>query len=581
MREFPDFRERVTRGSAGDIRLEEKGFSKLLDKYTAIGMSANVFIDAVTVSIGLKSIYDYEMKKAEKRIQKMAVEMQMDEQWEEEEMRKASNAAKIQATLFANQTQQSSNPALLSPMQVSKNFMERSLTLYKNSSLGLMRAGIGGMRNLLRYMKGEKARRRMTEEYTRMFMQEGFAENEAKERAISYLKSEARKGAFVALLEGYVMNVIWNLGSKGLLGFMAGGGDDDNKERTIGEWVWYGIKHVVKNTFGSAMPFVNDALEGRLPAIGLTTSEAEKAWKDIKKQLDENGISLAFALTGMRYAAKFGGVDMQVWANTMDGYYRLFSETGNSDDNILALMLILNSPHSNRIAVARELYKGKSEEEFQRAIELAGRYNQPVWTFGREMTDKVESDMAKWYLSDNATDEEKQRMRYIEEMEERIDNLETVEDALEMFDEVSDTELRKKISSKIDQISKPEDTFAEKVDRKKENALAEDDTDMGGYTYMKMADSQDLLEEKRMRAEIDMLRPIVERQKDLFEEYGSNSAVYTRFMSEHGAEIRRYNTLKAYSRAIQMRKRKMDEEGADVQALYEDIKELYKDAQNI
>ena len=580
MREFPDFRERVTSGSAGDIRLEEKGFSKLLDKYTAIGMSANVFIDAVTVSVGLKSIYDYEMKKAEKRIQKMAVEMQMDEQWAEEEMRKASNAAKIQATLFANQTQQSSNPALLSPMQVSKNFMERSLTLYKNSPLGLMRAGIGGMRNLLRFMKGKKARRRMTEEYTRMFMQEGFAENEAKKRAISYLNSEARKGAFVALLEGYVMNVIWNLGSKGLLGFMAGGGDDD-KERTIGEWVWDGIKHVAKNTFGSAMPFVNDALEGRLPAIGLTTSEAEKAWKDIKKQLDENGISLAFALTGMRYAAKFGGVDMQVWANTMDGYYRLFSETGNSDENTLALMLILNSPHSNRMAVARELYKGKSKEEFQRAIELAGRYNQPVWTFGREMTDKVESDMAKWYLSDNATDEEKQRTRCFEEMEERIDNLDTVEDALKMFDEVSDTELRKKISSKIDQISKPEDTFAEKVDRKKENALAEDDADMEGYTYMKMADSQDLLEEKRMRAEIDMLKPIVERQNDLFEEYGSNSAVYARFMAEHGAEIRRYKTLKAYSRAIQARKRKMDEEGSDVQTLYEEIKELYNDAQNI
>lgn len=581
MREFPDFRERVTRGSAGDIRLEEKGFSELLDKYTEIGMSANVFIDAVTVSVGLKSIYDYEMKKAEKRIQKMAIEMQMDEQWEEEEMRKASNAAKIQATLFANQTQQSSNPALLSPMQVSKNFMERSLTLYKNSSLGLMRAGIGGMRNLLRYMKGKKAKRRMTEEYTRMFMQEGFAENEAKKRAISYINSEARKGAFVALLEGYAMNVIWNLGSKGLLGFMTGGGDDDNKERTIGEWVWDGIKHVVKNTFGSAMPFVDDALEGRLPAIGLTTSEAEKAWKDIKKQLDKNGISLAFALTGMRYAAKFGGVDMQVWANTMDGYYRLFSETGNSDDNILALMLILNSPHSNRIAVARELYKGKSEEEFQRAMELAGRYNQPVWTFGREITDKVESDMAKWYLSDNATDEEKQRMSYIEEMEDRIDNLETVEDALEMFDEVSDTELRKKISSKIDQLSKPEDTFAEKVDRKKKNALAEDDADMEGYTYTKMADSQDLLEEKRMRAEIDMLRPIVEQQKELFEEYGSKSDVYTRFMAEHGAEIRRYNTLKAYSRAIQTRKRRMDEEGADVQALYEEIKGLYNDAKNM
>ena len=377
------------------------------------------------------------------------------------------------------------------------------------------------------------------------------------------------------------MNVIWNLGSKGLLGFMAGGGDEDDKERTIGEWVWDGIKHVITNTFGSAMPFVNDALEGRLPVIGLTTSEAEKAWKDIKKQLDENGISLALVLTGMQHAAKFGGVDMQVWANTMDGYYRLFSETGNSDENTLALMLILNSPHSNRIAVARELYKGKSEEEFQRAIELAGRYNQPVWTFGREMTDKVESDMAKWYLSDNATDEEKQRMSYIEEMEDRIDNLETVEDALEMFDEVSDTELRKKISSKIDQISKPEDTFAEKVDKKKENALAEDDTDMGGYTYMKMADSQDLLEEKRMRAEIDMLRPIVEQQKELFEEYGSKSAVYTRFMAEHGAEIRRYNTLKAYSRAIQTRKRRMDEEGADVQALYEEIKELYNDARNV
>jgi hypothetical protein len=52
-------------------------------------------------------------------------------------------------------------------------------------------------------------------------------------------------------------------------------------------------------------------------------------------------------------------------------------------------------------------------------------------------------------------------------------------------------------------------------------------------------------------------------------------------MAEHGAEIRRYKTLKAYSSAIQARKRKMDEEGADAQALYEKIKELYKDAQNI
>lgn len=550
MREFPDFRERVTRGSAGDIRLEEKGFSKLLDKYTAIGMSANVFIDAVTVSIGLKSIYDYEMEKAGKRISKMAEEMQMDEQWAEEEMRKASNAAKIQATLFANQTQQSSNPALLSPMQVSKNFMERSLTLYKNSSLGLMRAGIGGMRNLLRYMKGKKARRRMTEEYTRMFMQEGFAENEAKKRAISYINSEARKGAFVALLEGFAMNVIWNLGSKGLLGFMTGGGDDDDKERTIGEMVWDGTKFVINNTFGSAIPFVNDALEGRLPAIGLTTSEAEKAWKDTKKQLDENGISLAFALTGMRYAAKFGGIDVETWANSMDGYYRLVADTGNNDERLLALMLVLNSPRSNRMAVARELYKGASEEEFQKAIELAGRYNRPAWAYGREMTDKVKSDMINWYIEDNMTPQEAERAKEVRKWKARIEAAKTIDEARALYDEAPDMAIKEMVQQRMNEIANPtqEKTFEEKVESKEKDIYAMEDEQY--KYYQEVCEGTDVAEDIALREKIKQYAPA-------WNEYVA-SPERSKVMERRGSEILKYRMLSKYRSNINKAKAILD-----------------------
>lgn len=576
MENIPDFRDRVLKNSAGDIRLEEGTLGNILDKYTEIGMAHNVFVDALTVSIGLKSIYDYEMRQSRKRIAKDKKEMQMDdswtaeelEAWEKEELRKADNLAKTKAVLYCNQTQQSGNPALLAPMQVSRSFVLRSLSNYKNSKLGYVRMFLEGTRDMARALRFKGTRKAMVDEYASRIVQEtGKPIEEAKKIAGSYINSQMRKAMFSAAWYGIVLNLLWELGSKGLMGLMWDEDDDKNKaEEILGENA-VEIVEMLSYTPISGIPAVDWAheliTEGRAPGIGLSFEEIGNLARDIKRETDKNGIGWQMALIGAKYGMKFAGVDAEIFANAMDGYYRCIEDTRINDEKILALMLILNSPKSNRMAVARELYKDKSPEEFERAIMIAGRYGQPVWTFGREMTKQVEADMKQWYYDANATEEQKERDAQEKLFKEQIDNIESMDDAMRLYDSTTDPKMRKRIKNKARDLEEEEPTFGDKV-RKMLAEEEEGDTE----TYDNISNGKDMAEDLAIKALKEELEPVYNEYKE--------SGYSSEYRRSHKEEIDRYRRLSQVESSIGHFKKRIKQDAGNPEKQQKHLEQIRK-----
>ena len=576
MENIPDFRDRVLKNSAGDIRLEEGSLGNILDKYTEIGMAHNVFVDALTVSIGLKSIYDYEMGQSRKRIADNKKKMQKDDSWtaeeinawEKEELRKADNLAKAKAVLYCNQTQQSGNPALLAPMQVSRSFVLRSLSNYKNSKLGYVRMFLEGTRDMARALRFWDTRKAMVDEYASRIVQEtGKPIEEAKKIAGSYINSQMRKAMFSAAWYGIVLNLLWEWGSKGLMGLMWGGDDDKAKaEEILGENA-VEIVEMLSYTPISGIPAVDWAheliTEGRTPGIGLSFEEIGNLVRDIQRETDKNGIGWQMGLVGAKYGMKFAGVDVEIFANAMDGYYRYVEDTDNNDDKILALMLVLNSPKSNRMAVARELYKDKSPEEFERAMMIAGRYGQPVWTFGREMTKQVEADMKKWYYDANATEEQKERDAQEKLFKEQIDNIESMDDAMRLYDSTTDPKMRKRIKNKAHSLEEDEPTFGDKV-RKMLAEEEEDDTE----SYDKISNGRDMAEDLAFKALKEALEPVYNEYKE-----NRNNKEYWR---SHKEEIDRYRELLQVESSIRHFKKRIKQDAGNPEKQQKHLEQIRK-----
>lgn len=560
---FPDFKERVMKGSAGDLRLEDKGLSQWLDKLTEIGMSYNAFVDALTCAVGIKSIYDYEMGRARKKYDDLARDLGMTEEWKQRRMKEAEHMARLNATLYYNQTQQSGHNALLAPLQVSSNALLRSLALYKNSSLSNVRMAKEGWDDMLRYCGNKRMRNKMIEEYTRRMMEEyELEEDEARKRAIDYCRSQVRKAAFRFGMHGYVLNLLWNAGSKGMLGFWAGKAlmavltgiepDGDDEETPI---IKEGTDMLM---YWAAMPIsgtiVGDLIENRSStedmAIGLMPENLADLAKECSKIYEDEGLSTNLLLAGLKHAAVFGGIDVETWANSMDGYYRLVADTGNNDERLLALMLVLNSPRSNRMAVARELYKGASGEEFQKAIELAGRYNRPAWAYGREMTDKVKSDMINWYIEDNMTPEEAERAKEVRKWKARIEAAKTIDEARALYDEAPDMAIKEMVQQRMNKIANPtqEKTFEEKVESKEKDIYAMEDEQY--KYYQEVCEGTDVAEDIALREKIKQYAPA-------WNEYVA-SPERSKVMERRGSEILKYRMLSKYRSNINKAKAILD-----------------------
>lgn len=379
MKNIPSFYERVKSGTIGNEKLDEKGFSKLMDKYIEVGMIPNKLVDAITCSLGAKSIYDYKLSQLKKA------------GTAEEE---AHNQALVEADIYYNATQQSSHPAFLSPMQMSRTFTDRMLTTYQNSNIGYARKVMATFYDLTRSLKWKELKRN----YTDMYIKDGLSEAEAESKAYRKLLNENRKNVVELALFGWGLNLLWNIGSQGLLGFFRADGDDDDDKWT--KDLAFALTSPMKGTPGGNL------LESIVSGYGmnpfLVYDELDRFMKEASKAVDEYGlISPEIAYITLTKTSRYAGVDLEVWGNIYLGVEGMARDGALSDDKLIDLMYILNAPKSSRTTVAREVYKNEPILDYAEKIARAYKYipkknSWENWVPGvRTLTKRKENEIKK------------------------------------------------------------------------------------------------------------------------------------------------------------------------------------------
>ena len=192
MRNLPLFHKRWFSRMAGDPRLLKTEMdwkmwrSRAVQIASRLGMSPNAFVDALTVAIGAHAMYQTKLAKYRRY------------GYTPEE---AERRARQDATILFNQTQQSSESAFLSTMQVDKDWISTLFTVFRNSAMSYTRQEFDAFRNIgHRLTPGYK--RRTLEFMAKQMERDGIeAEQAAKNAKREYRNSWMRDLARVRRAE--------------------------------------------------------------------------------------------------------------------------------------------------------------------------------------------------------------------------------------------------------------------------------------------------------------------------------------------------------------------------------------------
>lgn len=219
MQNLPLFEKRWRSRMAGDPRLLKSDMdwkmwrSRVVEIASRIGMSPNAFVDALTVAIGAHSMYQTKLAKYKRYGYDPDV---------------AEARAKQDATILFNQTQQSSEGAFLSTMQVDRSWLSVLFTVFRNSSMSYTRQLYDSLRNLgHRLTPGYKG---LSEEFmAKQMRRDGIDPDKADRNA----KQEYRRGIIRDIVRvgvfGYVLQLAWNLGA--YLPYLFLGEDEEEKDK--------------------------------------------------------------------------------------------------------------------------------------------------------------------------------------------------------------------------------------------------------------------------------------------------------------------------------------------------------------
>ena len=237
MDNLPLFKERWQTRIAGDPRLlkTEKDWSlwssKAMELSSKYGMLPNAFVDAVTVAIGAKAIYDTRYKKYFKQYKKSGAT-------DDDAKAMADKKAKQDATIMYNSTQQSNEAIFLSPIQVDRTWHSVMMSIFRNSPFSYTRQTYDAIRNLKRSIFDRGYRKESIDFMTKQLMREqglelaGVTEeqrNKFSEIAEKNYNKEIRRGLLRLATFGFACSFLWELYSK-LPQLTISDDDEQNKE---------------------------------------------------------------------------------------------------------------------------------------------------------------------------------------------------------------------------------------------------------------------------------------------------------------------------------------------------------------
>lgn len=231
MEHLPIFSERWRSRVSGDPRLTKSGMdwrdwrANLVQRAARWGMSPNAFVDALTVSIGAHSMY-----------QTRLAQYLRDGYSEADAEKKAVQDAEV----LYNQTQQSSEGAFTSTMQVDRSWLSVLFTVFRNASMSYQRQLHDAFRNF-KHNLTPGGRARSIEFMTKQLLRDKGIEPQTDgnwsdadwQREEQVAKRKFRRQLLKDTLRvatfGYIMQWAWNMFA--YLPYLLFGDDEDEKQK--------------------------------------------------------------------------------------------------------------------------------------------------------------------------------------------------------------------------------------------------------------------------------------------------------------------------------------------------------------
>lgn len=435
MENLPIFEKRWKSRMAGDPRLMKSEMdwkmwrSHVVEIASRIGMSPNAFVDALTVAIGSHAMYQTKKQKY--------LRYGYDEEV-------AEKRAKQDATILFNQTQQSSESAFLSTMQVDRSWLSVLFTIFRNSSMSYTRQLYDAIRNIKhRFEPGYQS---MSEEYmAKQMRRDGIdpdkADSNAKsEYRRSLLRDIARIGVF-----GYILQFAWNFGA--YLPYLIAGDDKDEKSKMWDDVINHTMFGSIEGlTGGDVMSSAGQmALNGEAANWSYLVKDMPLA-SDLAAILQKMPKDKVAAMNDVVNLLVQSGVGVNPQSLT-DAVVAIMDYCGDdaetSRECALLIARIINCPQSQTDKIYfDELGATVAEASKMTPAEIAERYAEYKIHRGAPLTG--------WAYSEEARDSVKtaQQNRVLTKAKEKMSNrmeTEATKQLLSTFDEVSkqQTELSK------------------------------------------------------------------------------------------------------------------------------------------
>lgn len=435
MENLPLFEKRWKSRMAGDPRLMKSEMdwkmwrSHVVEIASRIGMSPNAFVDALTVAIGSHAMY------------KTKKDKYLRYGYDEET---AEKRAKQDATILFNQTQQSSESAFLSTMQVDRSWKSVVFTVFRNSNMSYTRKLYDALRNIKhRFEPGYKE---MSEEFmAKQMRRDGIAPDKADNNAKrEYRRSLLHNMATVGVF-GFIVQMVWNLGA--YLPYFIAGDDKDQKSDMWDDAFKHSFFGSIEGlTGGDVMSAVgNDLIHGK--GLNLNTVSKEMPIssdiQNVVRKWNKDNVAAMNDVVNLLVQSGFG-VNPQ---SLTDAVVAIMDYCGDdaetSRECALLIARIINCPQSQTDKIYfDELGATAAEASKMTPAEIAERYAEYKIHRGAPLTG--------WAYSEEARDSVKtaQQNRVLTKAKEKMSNrmeTEATKQLLSTYDEVSkqQTELSK------------------------------------------------------------------------------------------------------------------------------------------
>lgn len=343
---LPTFAERWQGRVAGDPILTQSDlessaagykYNKAKEGLARAGYFSNAAVDAMTVAIGGRSIYETKLRQYK------------DMGYSDEE---ANKRALQDAAISVNETQQSGIGTFLSPIQQDRTFWSRMVTLYRNASMGFQRELVGGL-TAIKHGLSKTWREEAIRKASVKMIREGIDADVAQRVAERMANREAIRGVAWAAMFGSIAPAVWALGSQYFPYKLSGGSDEDEEN----EGLLHAAVHlfsgwmeglVFGQTIGSAAEFGLDYARGKkkFRDFGIDMDLFSESFEQIGQKIDSKKAEAIYDLARM-FVSMGVGVDPKTIVDPIVGIMDYFgNDYGAARDFGLLFMRLMNVPQS-------------------------------------------------------------------------------------------------------------------------------------------------------------------------------------------------------------------------------------------